>query len=90
VTAEDLARENARSGSSVDPTKRQTLERLQGALAAFGRVQYGQDAVVDRRDLDAALADASEAAQHLRAQHTWLKDYFLRSGAGAAEPQGQT
>jgi hypothetical protein len=90
VTAEDLARENARSGSSVDPTKRQTLERLQGALAAFGRVQYGQEAVVDRRDLDAALADASEAAQHLRAQHTWLKDYFLRSGAGAAEPQGQT
>ena len=90
VTAEDLARENVRSGSSADPNKRQTLEHLQGALAAFGRVQYGQDPVVDRRDLDAALADASEAARRLRAQHTWLKEYLLRSSAGATEPQGQT
>jgi len=90
VTAEDLARENVRAGSSGDPAKRETLEYLQRALAAFGRVQYGQDPAVDRRDLDAALADASEAARRLRAQHTWLKDYFLRSGAGAAEPQGQT
>lgn len=90
VTAEDVARENARPGSSGDPATRQTLEHLQGALAAFGRVQYGLDPVVDRRDLDAALADASEAAQRLRAQHTWLKDYFLRSSAGATEPQSQT
>jgi hypothetical protein len=59
-------------------------------MAAFGRVQYGQDPVVDRRDLDAALTDASEAARRLRAQHTWLKDYFLRSSGAAAEPQGQT
>ena len=90
VTAEDLARENARSGSSGDPTARQTLEHLQGAMAAFGRVQYGQDPVIDRRDLDAALTDASEGARRLRAQHTWLKDYFLRPSAGATEPQGQT
>jgi hypothetical protein len=90
VTAEDLARENVRAGSSGDPTKRETLEHLQRALAAFGRVQYGQNPAIDRRELDAALADASEAARRLRAQHTWLKDYFLRSGAGAAEPQGQT
>lgn len=90
VTAEDLARENARPGSSGDPAKRQTLEHLQGAMAAFGRVQYGHDPVVDRRDLDAALTDASEAARRLRAQHTWLKDYFLRPGAAATEPQGQT
>ena len=90
VTAEDLGRESARAGSSGDPATRQTLEHLQGALVAFGRVQYGQDPVVDRQDLDAALANASEAARRLRAQHTWLKDYFLRSSAGAAEPQSQT
>jgi hypothetical protein len=90
VTAEDLARENARSGSSADPGTRQTLERLQGALAAFGRSHYGQDPVIDRRDLDAALEDACEAARHLRAQHTWLREYFHRSSAGATEPQSQT
>jgi hypothetical protein len=90
VTAGDLARESARSGSSGDPATRQMLEHLQGALAAFGRVQYGQEPAVDRQDLDAALANAAEAARRLRSQHTWLKDYFLRSGAGAAEPQSQT
>jgi hypothetical protein len=91
VTAEDLAREIARSGSSGDPATRQTLERLQGALAAFGRAQYGEESVVDRRDLDAALADALEAARRLRAQHTWLREYFRSSSSAAAtEPQSQT
>ena len=91
VTAEDLAREIARSGSSADPAARQALERLQGALAAFGRAQYGQESVIDRRDLDAALADALEAVRHLRAHHTWLRDYFRpSSSAGATEPQSQT
>ena len=90
VTAEDLARENSGSAPPEDPTKRQTLEHLQGALAAFDRVQYGESPVIDRRDLDAALAGASEAAGRLRAQHTWLKDYFVRASAAATEPQGQT
>jgi hypothetical protein len=91
VTAEDLAREIARSGSSADPAARQALERLQGALAAFGRAQYGEESVIDRRDLDAALADALEAVRRLRAHHTWLRDYFRpSSSAGATEPQSQT
>ena len=89
ITAEDLAREITRSGSSGDPTTRQTLERLQGALATFGRSHYGQDPAVDRRDLDAALEDAAEAARRLRARHTWLREYFLRPSAEAAEPQSQ-
>ena len=90
VTAEDLAREIARSGSSGDPATRQMLERLQGALATFGRAQYGEESVVDRRDLDAALADALEAARRLRARHTWLREYFHPpSSAAATEPQSQ-
>ena len=90
VTAEDLAREIGGSDRAPDPETRSVLERLQAALAAFGRAQYGQEPAGDRQDLDAALAGAAEAARRLRSQHTWLRGSFLRLAAGAPAPQDQT
>jgi hypothetical protein len=90
VTTEDLARALTRSGPSDDPSRRQRLESLQTALAVFGRALYGQVPTIDRQDLDSALAGAAAAARKLGSEQIWQKANFLRTSAGAAEPQDQT
>jgi hypothetical protein len=66
VTALDVRRELARLPEDTKGSRRQQLEVLADALAAFTAAQYGSGKERDRAELDGALATATEVARRLR------------------------
>jgi hypothetical protein len=90
VTHEDVSRAIARLPVAANPTRRQTLEQLQTALAAFGQFQYGRDAAADRSALDGALSAASAATAQLRSEAMWPRSYIRRFWMGPVQPEHQT
>jgi len=65
--------------SDVAPAAERTmLEDLQASLSAFTHTQYARTAAFDRSTLDDAIARASAAAAHLKAERAWPKVQLKR------------
>jgi hypothetical protein len=86
-TADEIARAIAKLSATADPGRRQLLEDLQFALAAFTAVEYARDPVLNRATLDEALTRALAAARRLKAQRSWPQSYIRRWTVRGEAPQ---
>jgi hypothetical protein len=78
MTASELSRAIDRLPASAAGARRQRLEELRDALAAFGSARYGRAAEFDRSTLDRALENALTRAREVRADERWPKAAFRR------------
>lgn len=86
-TAQDLADALRRMPETANPGRRQVIDDLQAAIAAFTAVQYTREATIDGGTLDEAIGRAVAAARRLKSERSWPRSYFQRPAIRGEAPQ---